>query len=130
MGIFDDLKSVVKDAIGEENAKKLGDKIKEYANTASEQLKSTTSKEIPSDYTHFPAFNKPIERISTRVESKYKRCTMYFYNVTEEEINAYRDNIVSLGYEKMSDVRYEKDNEYIIVEEDGNQFHLAFHIKL
>ena len=135
MGLFDNfVKNVVKNTIGEEEANKLGDKIKEFANENKEAFNSATSnvsggKEIPSDYSHFPAFDKPVDKLSTKNESKYKRCTMDIYSAKEEDIDAYREKIESLGYKKMTNVRYEKDNEYIIVESTGSGLHLVFHIR-
>ena len=130
MGLFDKfVKDVVKNTIGEEEANKLKDKLKNIAKEDFKLENKPSSKEVPSDYSHFPMFDKPIDELSTKNENKYKRCTMDFYGVTNEEVDAYSDKITSLGYDKKTNVRYEKDNEYIIVDEHDGDLNLVFHIK-
>ena len=130
MGLFDNLvKKVIDNTIGQEKANELGTKLKEYTKeNFTTNLKST--KEIPSEYSHFPTFDHAIDTISTKNESKYKRCTMNFYNVKLDEVNAYIEKILSLGYKKETDVRFEKDNEYIIVDYNKEpELNLVFHVR-
>ena len=128
MGLFDDLKKTIKNAIGEEETNKLKETFKNIKASDFRVEKNSTPKEIPADYTHFPPFDKSPEDLSVKNEYSYKRCTMDFYNVSESEIEHYREVAESFGYKRKTNVRYEKGKEYIIIEEDGDHLHLVFHI--
>ena len=62
---------------------------------------------------------------------QYQRCTMDFYDVTEEEVKDYCNQIWKAGYTQSTKVRYDKDNTYIIVDYDeaSQKLNLVFHIK-
>lgn len=128
MGILDSLlKRVVRGAIREET-----NKIdKKVADSIGEEIKSYHKEEskysVPEEYMHFPQYDGVIDYLSTKDESKYKRCTID-YKAPTDNIDAYREKVENAGFRKMTDVRYEKSNEYIIIEDDG-PLHLVFHIK-
>ena len=134
MGLFDKLIKDVKDAINSEDANKIKEGLQNFVdndlkNVAAESSSNMGGKTIPEEYSHFPVFESELGEVKTKVEKKYKRCTMKYYKATEDEIEAYRDKIVGLGYEKMTDVRYEKDNEYIIVDNNVSPMEVVFHVK-
>lgn len=158
MGIFDELKQIANDVkkeikdsgikddlskFGKEVEKgfqDLADSAKETFGTSNNNSGSNSTntpsentsngKTIPGEYSSFPAFSKAPDNLSTKDESKYKRCSMDFYNATEEDIKSYISLITSQGYAQATDVRFEKDNTYIIVDPDGNNgLNIVFHIK-
>ena len=135
MGLFDKLVKDVKNAINSEDAKKIKDGLQNFVDNDLKNVvpqsssSSSSGKTIPEEYSHFPVFESELGEVKTKVEEKYKRCTMKYYKATEEEIEAYKDKIVALGYEKMTDVRYEKDNEYIIVDNNVSPMEVVFHVK-
>ena len=89
----------------------------------------TTSKTVPEEYLSFPQFEGTIKDLSTKKIDKYHRCTIDYSGVTSEALNAYKVKITDAGYVKGSDVRYDKDNTYIIVEYEEQNLHLVFHVK-
>ena len=55
---------------------------------------------------------------------------MDFYSVTEQEVENYRNQIRGEGYVQNTDVRFDKENTYIIVDySSGSDLNLVFHIK-
>ena len=86
-------------------------------------------KTVPQDYLVFPQFEGTISEISTKKIDKYHRCTIDYKNVTEEAVKAYIEKIESVGFKKGSDVRYDRDNTYIILEPNVPTLHLVFHVK-
>lgn len=64
----------------------------------------------------------------TRNTDKYNRKNFY-YRMDTNVMQNYMMDIEVNGFHKASPVRYEKENAYIIVEETGNQLHIAFHVK-
>ncbi len=133
MGLFDNLVKTIKDSgIGEELSK-VGKDIEKSVNGLGDEIKQNTTvktpKTIPSDYSHFPAFEGTIRDINTKNIDKYHRCTIDYEESTIEKINEYRNKVIENGYQKMTDVRYEKGNEYIIIDPDNTYMHLVFHVK-
>ncbi len=135
MGLFDKLVKDVKDAINSDDAKKIKEGFQNFVDndlkSAVPQSSSSSSsgKSIPEEYSHFPVFEGEIGDLKTKKEEKYKRCTMKYYKATDEDVETYRKKIVDAGYEKMTDVRYEKDNEYIIVDDNKSPIEIVFHVK-
>ncbi len=159
MGLFDDLKKLTKN-IGKEiensgvkdDFSKFGKEVisgvKDLERRTSEFLKSTDNGDKPvsdsSDsmgdafdnsedrvgYEDFPAFNKRADRTENRDTDKYKRRSFIYKNVTQDEIDNYLDQITSAGFVKMTDVRYERGNTYIIVDANySTGLNIVFHIK-
>lgn len=54
---------------------------------------------------------------------------MNFYNVTDREVEDYIYKLRTLGYERGSNVRFDKGNTYIIVDNGSSSLNLVFHIK-
>jgi hypothetical protein len=141
MGLFDNLVKSFNDSgikeglskVGKEiegAASEFGGDINKFANTlGANNSNSTPSKSIPSEYSHFPAFNGVIKDITTKNIDKYHRCTIDYNESTKEAIDDYRKKVVEAGYAKATDVRYEKGNEYIIIDPSDNYMHLVFHVK-
>lgn len=143
MGLFDSLKKLGED-IGKEIEKGVNSEgFKDFKNAmegavkdASEGIRSFSgantnaqnAKEIPAEYSEFPKFREAVTNLSTKETDKYKRCTMVFSDATAQEISEYISKINSLGYVKGSNVRYDKGNTYIIVD-DSYGLNLVFHIK-
>ena len=86
-------------------------------------------KEIPEEYSEFPKFREECTDLTTKKTDKYIRCTMNFYNVTDREVEDYIYKLRTLGYERGSDVRFDKGNTYIIVDNGSSSLNLVFHIK-
>lgn len=87
-------------------------------------LKSNT---IPEKYIDFPVYNgtllqKPIETLSP----KYERLTLFYKGKPDEN---YRDTLYIHGFQQATDVRYEKNNTYVIFEKIGAKTKIAYHIK-
>jgi len=132
MGLFDSLKK-----IGESLGINFGDSaeegpIKNVGETGTSAVKRgglRFSKEIPEKYSEFPKFRDEVYHLSETKTSKYTRCTMNFTNVKDREIEDYIYKIQSLGYVKGSEVRFDKENTYIIVDYNSGKLNLVFHIK-
>jgi hypothetical protein len=90
---------------------------------------SKTPKSVPQEYLTFPQFEGTIAELSTKKIDKYHRCTIDYKDVTEDQVNAYISKIEEVGFKKGSDVRYDRDNTYIILEKDIPSLHLVFHVK-
>ena len=91
--------------------------------------KQQNPKEIPAEYSEFPKFRDTTTDLSTKETEKYIRCTMNYSNVTDSEVSEYISKINSLGYVKGSNVRFDKGNTYIIVDNNYGGLNLVFHIK-
>ena len=141
MGLFDNIVKAVKDSGLKEALENAGKGISEAAKEAGidtdklkEEFKSTGSSissgnTVPEKYTHFPQFAGEISDLSTKAMNGYERCTIDYKESTKEAIDEYRKQAEEAGYKKATDVRYEKDNEYIIIDPDDTYMHLVFHIK-
>ena len=140
MGLFDSLKKLGEDiskevekSVGSETFKNLKDAVANASANASNEIHSSSNnqplKEIPEEYSEFPKFRETATDLSTKETDKYIRCTMNFSNVTEQEIAEYISKINSLGYIRGSNIRFDKGNTYIIVDNQYSNLKLVFHIK-
>ena len=132
MGIFDNLVKSVSDLVKTDEAQKLKDNLKSFAKNVETNASDRTGsgKSIPEEYSHFPVFNGKIDDLVTKKEDKYKRCSMNYYGATDDDIDSYIKTIEEAGYEKKTDVRYEKNNEYIIVDNASfNYLNIVYHVK-
>lgn len=57
----------------------------------------------------------------------YKRKDFYYVQDLEK-LNSYIALICSYGFCKVSDIKYTKNNSYIIVENKKSTLHIAFHV--
>lgn len=149
MGLFDELKKITKGDIND-LTKKIADNIEgatkdivygvkgdiEKATGVNlgqtpENMHQENKKEVPAMYSNFPQFGKAPNEIETKETEKYTRCSMTFYNVTNEEIQSYILKVQSQGYYKGSKVRYDKSNTYVIVDDNpsSGDLNIVFHIK-
>ena len=131
MGIFDDLKKLGQD-LGKEIEKNVGaDTLKNIKDAVAGAASAggNKNKEIPEEYSEFPKFREECTDLTTKKTDKYIRCTMNFYNVTDREVEDYIYKLRTLGYERGSDVRFDKGNTYIIVDNGSYSLNLVFHIK-
>lgn len=130
MGLFSNL---IKRAVKDEAGKKLSqvgiDIINNIEKLDSSKKDNTKKLTVPRDYMHFPQFDGVIGNLSTKLVDKYGRCTIDYYHVNDVDIEKYISNVQKDGYTKMTNVRYEKNNEYIIIEKNNDSLHLVFHIK-
>ena len=137
MGILDSLKKIGEDLgkeieknVGSEAMKDIKNAVSSVKQSVSNEINAVSSpKEIPAEYSEFPTFRDEVKDLTTKETDKYIRCTMNFNNVTEEELSNYISKINSLGYVKGSNVRYDKGNTYIIVDDNYGDLNLVFHIK-
>ena len=135
MGLFDNLVKSVSDLAKTEEAKKLKENLQSVAknldvNENAAGGSSSSNYSIPEEYSHFPVFNGKIGELITKKEEKYKRCSMDYYNAEAADIDAYIKTIEEAGYEKKTDVRYEKNNEYIIVDRAADSgLNIVYHVK-
>ncbi len=89
---------------------------------------NTTKYTIPEKYISFPVYNgimkkKPVETTT----DAYDRLTI-FYKGTPDE--TFCDSILKYGFEKATNVRYDKSNTYVIFEKSSsNTTKVAYHIK-
>ena len=82
---------------------------------------------LPGRYMNFPVYpgimkGKPIEKST----EKYERLTIYYKGSINKD---FIKTIKEYGYEEATDVRYDKDHTYIIVEREGGKTKIAYHIK-
>ena len=130
MGLFDKIMKSVSDLANTEEAQNLKKNLQDFAKEATSvsDNKENSSFSIPEEYNYFPVFNGKIGNLITKNEEKYKRCSITYYNVTNEEVENYIKTIEDAGYEKKTDVRYEKNNEYIIVDYKYD-LNIVYHVK-
>ena len=76
----------------------------------------------------FPMFNGRKTWSYHSNTNKYKRKT-YYYKINREKMDEYLQKLSEFGFNKATDVRYDKDNAYVIVEEKDDSLHIAFHVK-
>ncbi len=138
MGLFDNLVKAFNDSGLKDGISEVGKELEKTVNTVGSELNNLNlngsstpapSKTVPSDYAHFPQFEGFIKELSTKNIDKYHRCTIDYDKTSEEKIEEYKASVVAAGYAKATDVRYEKGNEYIIIDPDGAYLHLVFHVK-
>ena len=133
MGLFDNLVKAFNDSGLKDGISEVGKELEKTVNTVGSELNNLngnkTVKTVPSEYSHFPQFNCLIKDVTTKNIDKYHRCTIDYKDVTEDQVNAYISKIEEVGFKKGSDVRYDRDNTYIILEKDIPSLHLVFHVK-
>ena len=129
----DEMKEGATKAAGDlDNAfKTMGDEIsKTFSNTPNTgTVNNNNNYTIPEEYKDFPLFEGTIKDLNTKKTDKYQRCTIKYNNLDEDSVTKYRNKIVETGFNKATDVRYEKNNEYIIVDFNGSDLELVYHIK-
>ena len=110
--------------------KTMGDEIsKTFSNTNSTNNPNNDKYTIPEEYKEFPVLPGVIYHLDTKKTDKYKRCTIKYNNLSLDVVTQYRNKIIEAGFNKATEVRYEKNNEYIIVDFDGADLTLVYHIK-
>ena len=123
------LKRVVRSAVRQET-NKIDNRVSSTIRENVGNMKKEKSRyEVPEKYMHFPQFDGFISDMSEKKETSYERCTLDYDKATDDEINKYIGEVITKGYNKMTNVRYEKGNEYIIIENTGHSLHLVFHVK-
>ena len=85
-------------------------------------------------YVDFPKIEKQesdLFKIEEKQTEKYDRITMDYSNVSKYEFELYERKIEDYGFDKATNVRYDKNNTYVILEynEKRQQLHVVFHIK-
>lgn len=82
---------------------------------------------VPLKYSDFPQYNGKIKtEPKETVTDKYSRLTLLYKGNPKKE---YYDLLNMMGYVQGSDVRFDKDNTYVIVEKIGFNTKIAYHIK-
>lgn len=127
MGFFDKfIKNVVKDAAGSVIDKNTKQSINNIANFFDKKEQTKTDYDIPSSFSSFPKYPQNITRKPVETSTnKYNRLTIMYDGIPKEE---YINTLLLNNYQKANDVRYNKDNTYIIIEKLGNKTKIAFHI--
>lgn len=124
MGLFDRIVKQVSDNITDS----VTDKIKD---TLGLEDKSLTAK-IPSKFASFPKFEGEIVNSFPTTTDKYERYTIEYANVAFAKVNEYYSLLKGNGFDKKSEVRYEKlvDGKinYVIVEPSENNMKIAYHM--
>lgn len=83
--------------------------------------------DVPTKYSDFPNYNGKIKNAPKEtVTDKYSRLTILYKGSPKKE---YYDLLNMMGYVQGSDVRFDKDNTYVIVEKIGFNTKIAYHIK-
>ena len=118
------LDKVVKDVGNEINKSGIKEDLKKIGRDL-----GSSPKVIPEEYQEFPKFESKIDDLYIKKIDKYHRCTIDYYNVTDESVNKYISLIEEKGFRKGSDIRYDKNNTYIILEHIKDKLHLVFHVR-
>lgn len=79
---------------------------------------------LPEDFYNFPVYNhgKVKKGPIFRETKDYKRITYYV-----KEINGFDQELISKGFIKMSDVKYENNFNYVIIEPIKRYYKIAYH---
>lgn len=83
--------------------------------------------------TEFPKFEEKIHSRDKRVKSNYIRKNYYYKNYDKYKLQEYISKINSLGFNKITEVRYENaTKDYIIIDINykkfgKNRLHIGFH---
>lgn len=129
MGLFDRLLKKAAEGISEavNNGVKesVSDTLKENFNIGDTKECNFT---IPSEYDSFPKFEGSLMSGLEKKETKYNR-VMLNYETNELNVSKYRELLLENGYKKATDIRYEKDNTYVIVNLKSSSLELVYHIK-
>ena len=92
-----------------------------------EHLTTDVIIDLPLKYSDFPKYNGRIKtEPKETITDKYSRITIFYKGRPNKE---YYNLLNTLGYVQGSDVRFDKDNTYIIVEKIGFNTKIAYHIK-
>ena len=75
----------------------------------------------------FPIFDGKRTWVEGRNNSKYQRKD-YYYRMDNEKKDYYVTKLYEYGFTQRNNVRYDKDNAYVIIEESGDRLHIAFHV--
>ena len=127
MGMLNDLvKKAINGLVKDEAERRANILDKEYLKEKEEIGRGFT---IPIEYQDFPIFDGAIVDLTTKKTDKYERCTMKYHNLSVDLVDNYRNKIINNGYEQESNVRYEKGNTYIIVDNNDDVLTLVYHIK-
>ena len=142
MGLFDSLKKLgqdlekeIENGVGKDAIQNIKDAVANAgAGTATNSFSHNSNtggsgKTIPTEYSEFPVFEGKLENVSTKETNNYTRCSMDYYNVTDEQVHNYILKINSLGYTMGSKVRYDKGNTYIIVDNQYGDLNIVYHVK-
>ena len=86
-------------------------------------------KDMSPIYNKFPQFDGKLASLYEKDTPKYMRCTMDYRSVSSLDFEDYIYQITEAGFIQESNIRYEKENTYIIVEYSNRMLHLVFHIK-
>lgn len=101
--------------------------IRNFRKTTTTNLTATLEK-IPENFIEFPEYpGVLLEKPVLTTTKDYIRITMIYNDYIDE---TYLETLTSEGFKKASNVRYDKNNTYIIVEEIDDTTKIAFHIKL
>ena len=88
---------------------------------------NAASLNVPMKYSEFPNYNGKIKKEPKEtVTPKYSRLTIFYKGSPKQE---YYDLLNMMGYVQGSNVRFDKDNTYVIVEKIGFNTKIAYHIK-
>lgn len=74
----------------------------------------------------FPIFNGKRVWCESKNTHKYKRKD-YYYKLTTDLAN-YIEAVYTYGFNRKDEKKYVKDNSYIIIENENNKLHIAFHV--
>jgi len=82
---------------------------------------------VPEKYKFFPTYDGTLRSLpQERNTYDYDRLTLLYEGTISEN---FLDKLYFEGFHKATDVRYDKDNTYIIVEGNGFVTKIAYHIK-
>lgn len=76
----------------------------------------------------FPVFDGKKTWSDSRNAKDYQRKNHY-YKIDQYKKDEYIGKLAEYGFIKSSDVRYDNQNAYVIVEEKDDRLHIAFHVK-
>ena len=89
--------------------------------------KSSANVDIPLKYSDFPVYQGDVKKQPQETTTpKYSRLTIFYKGNPKKE---YYNLLNMMGYVQGSDVRFDKDNTYVIVEKFWNMTKIAYHIK-
>lgn len=99
-----------------------------------EKRKEEEKAKLNEKYIDFPKIEKEesaLIKIEEKRTEKYDRITMDYSNVSIYEFELYERKIEDYGFNKETNVRYDKNNTYVILEynEKRQTLHVVFHIK-
>lgn len=92
-----------------------------------DSFSNTPTIDVPLKYSDFPIYNGKVRRAPKEtITDKYSRITIFYKGSPNKE---YYNLLNMMGYVQGSDVRFDKDNTYVIVEKMGFNTKIAYHIK-